>query len=283
MLRKNFITREWVQDPIWGTRVSKEIRTFQAGKIVEIEDVISIKDSLSITWNETEFREQTTLKTNEIPTTYSFDQIKKDYHQIKQADNQTKIELGDFTKWEIKIEIKTILIKYLYAQLKKARTFQDVTSNMTESGVENFIIDYINKNIIPRIRFKKVDLYVAYHDISIASRSDINAKAFNSIFDNRAISNNTSASLMIPNNYYNIGDLATQNNIAYKAIKPNRTASVGENLSQNKNWEIFSNKQNNILLNVQGLDDTAVITYKQIKSSKQFRFDYYFDLTWEKA
>jgi len=284
MLRKNFITREWIQQPEWGTKTPKELRAFMGGKIVEIEDVIAILNNLSISWSETDIAEQTTSLENETVKEVSFDQVKLENHSIKQADNQTTLERGDFTKWEIKINLKEVLTRYLFSQLKKARSFQNVNRTMTTSGVDNFILDYINLNILPRIKFKKIDLFVSYHDISRASRTDLEAKAYNSLFKTSAKNSTTLAKQWTINTDYKSGDLVQKDSTLYQAVRAHRSSSnQDENLLTTKNWETYSTRQNNILISLDTRSEWATITYKQIKTSRQYRFDYYFDLYWEKA
>jgi hypothetical protein len=74
--------------------------------------------------------------------------------------NQTAQQKLDKARWIIEIDLKKILRNYIFALLKKNRTFNGVRNTMVISNnVNTSITEYIEKNIISRYKFSKIDLY----------------------------------------------------------------------------------------------------------------------------
>ena len=79
---------------------------------------------------------------------------------------QPTYQLDNNTRWILTIDLKIIITEYLYATLKKYRTFEGVKNEMTmfndiNVGVKN----YIQYNVLNRYKFKSIDLYVRYQDL----------------------------------------------------------------------------------------------------------------------
>jgi hypothetical protein len=70
------------------------------------------------------------------------------------------------TKWILTIELKDILTDYLFAIMKRYRTFEGVTNNITRTNdVNTAMKQYISNNVLGRYKFSKIDLYVSYKDL----------------------------------------------------------------------------------------------------------------------
>ena len=80
--------------------------------------------------------------------------------------SQNSTQLNSNTKWDLVIDTKTILTDYLFATLKKYRTFEGVLNNMVISNDVNASIrDYINNNLLSRYQFDHIDLFIQYNSL----------------------------------------------------------------------------------------------------------------------
>jgi hypothetical protein len=64
------------------------------------------------------------------------------------------------------INLSDILTNYLYANLKKYRTFEGVKNEMTkENNVNVAIKNYIKYNIADRYKYKSIEFFINYRDL----------------------------------------------------------------------------------------------------------------------
>jgi hypothetical protein len=100
------------------------------------------------------------------PITYNVVQNKKDNHLITLDESQSDYQLSNNTSWIIDIDIKDILTDYLFATLKKWRTFEGVRNNMTiYNQVDSALREYIRNNVSTKYRFNKVEFYLQSVDL----------------------------------------------------------------------------------------------------------------------
>jgi hypothetical protein len=243
LILKTFTTEYQV-----GTMGAKEISTFFGGKMIDVEDYVSI-ESTAIQYYE--------LYNNTGNTTmngyqyYDFDtqgiiyeaiklqnlfDVKNSNHTIgllQQSDNNLRVN----TRWEININIKKILQTYLFLKIKERRTFKCVRpTDLISKDINQSIYDYISYNVIDRFGLDHIDFYVKYYDI---------------------IQTNTIYS-----------PVGLQYNPIYDL-----TIAQSENKITNLN--IITDNYLNTLNDVR-------IMYNQIKPSDRYRFDYYFNLFFKK-
>lgn len=222
-MRKNFQTKEYTKENVFGTFNMKEIRSFLMSKILEIEDIMVI-NNLILTWNESYNNTQGILSDN-ITKTYNFNDIKRNNHSISLTPKQSDIQTKEYTSWDININIREIVNQYLFAQLKVNKAFSKILNEHTYfNSVNKAIFDYIEQNVYPRIIFDKIVLYVKYIEVD----------------NNRRLLN-----------------------VQYNS---NINTSV-----------------NDFRLVLDTLQNNATVTYKQILSSENYTFDYYFDVIWRKS
>jgi hypothetical protein len=70
------------------------------------------------------------------------------------------------TKWVVTVDLKNILIDYLFAVMKRYRTFEGISNNLTRTNdVNTAIRQYISSNVLNRYKFSKLDLYISYKDL----------------------------------------------------------------------------------------------------------------------
>lgn len=225
-MRKSFRTKEYSLEHIKGTMNMKEQKSFFMSKILEIEDVINISN-INLVWTESSDQSQN-LKSENINNKYNSISHKEINHSINFAPLQSDLDIKNYTSWNIKINIKDILKEYLYAQLKKNRVFAYIQPEYTvKKDIKQSILEYIEYNVMPRIEFNRIDLYVKYYPI-------------------------VNENLQYQNVYKYDSDILT-----YKA--------------------------DNYRLVTDSFYNEAVITYKQIYSSQDYMFNYYFDVIWKKS
>lgn len=258
-MRKSFLTREYASIGISGTLNMKEMRNFFSSKILEIEDEI-IVDENNIIWQENENMTQGIGIDNINRILNSYD-LKNDNHTIRIQPNQTDQQKREFTRWEFTFNIREIVTQYLFAQLKKNRTFAGIPNDKTfDNSVDQAILQYINDNVYPRIEFSRIDLYIEYFTLSepipglfTDNNEPVIALQFDPKFRQEII---TPTPLS--------GETTDQYN--------DRVTDLRKNLLV-KNFQLNTDPQ----------QDLATLIYKQTENSLNFKFDYYFNVVWNKA
>ena len=87
-------------------------------------------------------------------------------HTLVLDPSQPKYQLDNNTRWILTIDLKTIITDYLFATLKKFRTFEGIKNEMNiYANTDTAIKSYINYNILNRYRYKGIELYVNYVDL----------------------------------------------------------------------------------------------------------------------
>jgi hypothetical protein len=80
--------------------------------------------------------------------------------------NQTQFQRDNKARYILEIKLKDILTNFLFGTLKQYRTFEGVRNNVTKSQSVDFAIrEYINRNILDRYKFQKVELFIRYNDL----------------------------------------------------------------------------------------------------------------------
>jgi hypothetical protein len=166
-MRKNYISPEFKYNNVYGTFNMKEESSFFGSKMLEIEDSISISDVnliyyQSIDKSQIDLSSESTIR----PIVYNVSSDKESNHTIKIDEAQTEYDLNNNTKWIIDINVNDILVNYLFATLKQARTFEGVQNSMTIYNDVDFAIkEYIKNNVLNRYKFSKIELYLKYNDL----------------------------------------------------------------------------------------------------------------------
>jgi hypothetical protein len=251
-MKKNFITKEYSSERVAGTHNMCESRTFFASKILEIDDVMLVDDN-DIIWVESLDKTQGLGVDNENKS-LDTNALKHTSHTFKHATSQSEAQVHEFPSWEITIDTHHIISEYLFAELKRNRTFAGISNKKTASGnIDTAIKEYVQHNIIPRIRFSHIDLYVKYYRIGEKQQD---------------------------------GSIALQSNNAFVESIITPTPLSGESTGQYTNRRIDHKKAMKVT-NFQltsNIDQSKItVNYKQIKNALQYKFDYYFDIVYIKA
>jgi len=166
-MRRTYISPEFKYVSVFGTFNMEEESSYFGSKMLEIEDTISIANE-SIIYYQNEKSEQLDLEKEYdfTPIVYNSVADKKTYHQINLDEFQTELERNNYAKWNMTINIRTLLRNYLFATLKKYRTFETISNDMTvNQNVDFSIKEYIERNVINRYKFDGIDLYIVPVDL----------------------------------------------------------------------------------------------------------------------
>ena len=228
-MRRNYISPEYQTKAVYGTLNMLEESTFFGAKMLEIEDSLSI-DTLDIIYYQNQNNEQLDLsiESSFTSTIYSSSNDKQNNHTLVLDPSQPKYQLDNNTRWILTIDLKTIITDYLFATLKKYRTFEGIKNDMNiYANVDTTIKSYINYNILNRYKYKGIQLYINYEDLR-----NQQALRYNNIWTKNAIS---SSNLLTK--------IQTETEFNESSIK---------------------------------------VTFNQEKPSSGYRFDYYFNILFEK-
>jgi len=167
-MRRNYISPEFEYTKRNGSMNMIEQTSFFGSKMIDIMDSLSISNE-NIIYYQTQNKEQLnfSLEKNLPPILYNSVSNKGSRHTIKSDESQSNAQYESNTKWIITIDIKSILTDYLFATLKKYRTFEGVKNNMTiYNNIDTAIYEYISKNILDRYRYKSLQFFVEYVSFS---------------------------------------------------------------------------------------------------------------------
>jgi hypothetical protein len=166
-MRRTYISPEFKYEPTHGTFNMEEESSFFGSKMLEIEDTILLSGD-TIIYYQNENKEQLDLEReyDYTPVVYNLTNDKKLQHTLVLNEFQTPIEKLNYAKWILTIKFKTLFKNYLFSTLKKYRTFEGVSNNMTfNQSVDSSIRDYIDRNILSRYVFSEVIIYIVPVDL----------------------------------------------------------------------------------------------------------------------
>lgn len=166
-MRRTYISPEYDYSRIYGTFNMKEESSIFGSKMLEIDDTIIIDDqSLVYFQSSTKDQLDLTIESSLTPISYSSSEDKRVNHTLVIDPSQSTSQRDSNTQYILTIDLKTILSNYIFATLKRWRTFEGVRNDMTKNGDIDFAIrEYILKNVIDRYKLNRVELYLKYIDI----------------------------------------------------------------------------------------------------------------------
>ena len=178
-MRRTYISPEFNYNRVFGTFNMREESTFFGSKMLEIEDSLNLHNQGIIYYQNSNSEQiDISIETSLTPIVYSTSDDKKINHTLIIDDSQSDSQRNTQTKYIMNIDLKTILKNFLFVTLKQYRTFEGVRNNMCYSGdINTSIKDYIEKNIVDRYNFERVDLFLKYVDLR-----DQNVRRFNNIW-----------------------------------------------------------------------------------------------------
>ena len=167
-MKRNYISPEFKYVPANGSMNMLEQTSFFGSKMMDIEDSLNISN-MNIIYYQDSVGEQLNYLIEKTTTPIVFSTIddKKNNHTIASDISQSPDQLNSNTRWVISIDLSTILTNYLFATLKKARSFEGLKNNMTYyNSVDSAMIEYIKKNLLNRYTFESIEFYVEYVHLS---------------------------------------------------------------------------------------------------------------------
>ena len=166
-MRRSYISPEYTESSIYGTFNMIEESNFFGAKMLEVEDIINISDQNIIYYQKSTGEQIDISIESSLPSqVYSASDNMKSRQSIVIDPTQLSYQKDGNTKWVLTIDLKNILVDYLFAIMKRYRTFEGISNNLTRTNdVNTAIKQYISSNVLNRYKFSKLDLYVSYKDL----------------------------------------------------------------------------------------------------------------------
>lgn len=167
-MRRDYISPEFTKNYVFGTYNMAEQSTFFGAKMLEIEDKITVATE-NFVWFQRSNGEQTDLETEKTIDTYVFTSTdsKQKNHTLTLDPSQPAFKRENATVWILNVNVNTILSEYIFAELKRNRTFEGVTSKMTlDNNVDQAIRTYVSRNVLDRYKLTGIDLYLSYVELA---------------------------------------------------------------------------------------------------------------------
>lgn len=166
-MRRSYISPEYQNRAVYGTLNMVEESTFFGAKMIDVDESIKI-DTLDIIYYQKENGEQLDFSVeSSLPSlVYSSSIDKLNNHTLIMDATQPGYQLDNNTRWILTIDLNSILTNYLFATLKKYRTFEGVKNNMTMFNDVNIaMLNYIKSNILNRYKYAGIELYLNYEGL----------------------------------------------------------------------------------------------------------------------
>jgi len=166
-MRRSYISPEYNNTPIYGTFNMVEESNFFGAKMLEVEDSIYISNQNIIYYQKSTGEQVDLAIESSLPTqVYSASDNMKSHQILTLDESQLNYQKENNTKWILDINLKDILSDYLFAILKRYRTFEGITNPLTKTNdINTAIREYISSNVVNRYKLARLDLYVSYTDL----------------------------------------------------------------------------------------------------------------------
>lgn len=166
-MRRTYISPEYINKKVYGTYNMIEESNFFCAKMLDIEDSIEIANQ-NIVYFERKNGEQIDLSVEStLPSiVYSSNDSKLTNHTLILDPTQNEFDRNNNTKWIMNINLKNILTDYIFATMKRFRTFEGIQNGMTiENDVNISLRNYIDYNVLNRYKLSQLKLYISYRDL----------------------------------------------------------------------------------------------------------------------
>jgi hypothetical protein len=135
--------------------------------MLEIDDNLNIKND-NIVYYQLSNGEQLDLNSESNLPQIVYDAVidKKNNHKLFLDESQSDSDKDSNARWILDIQLQSVLRDYIFATMKKWRTVEGVKNNMTmNNNVNASIKEYIDKNVLSRYKFTKVELFLQPVDL----------------------------------------------------------------------------------------------------------------------
>lgn len=166
-MRRSYISPEYIESPVYGTFNMIEESNFFSAKMLEVEETINVSNQNIIYYQRSTGEQIDISIESSLPSqVYSASDNMKTRQSIIMDPTQLGYQKDGNTKWVITVDLKNILVDYLFAVMKRYRTFEGISNNLTRTNdVNTAIRQYITSNVLNRYKFSKLDLYISYKDL----------------------------------------------------------------------------------------------------------------------
>lgn len=166
-MRRSYISPEYQTNKVYGSYNMVEESNFFSAKMLELEEAVDIINE-DIIWYQKDSGEQLDLSVESSTESlvYSSSANKQSLHTLSLDPSQPPSQLNRNTRWILEINLEQIFSDYIFASLKKYRTFEGLKNNMTLEGDVNIATrKYIESNIRDRYKLDRVELLINYKDL----------------------------------------------------------------------------------------------------------------------
>ena len=160
-MRRNYISPEFNYTPVFGTYNMLEKSAFFGSKMLEIADSIKIGNE-NIIYYQNANGEQLNLEIEQSLPQKIYDSVsdKEINHTLILDESQSDFQKNGNARWILNINLRNLLKNYIFANLKKFRTFEGVQNSMTiEKTIDSSILKYIDNNVLNRYKFSNVEVF----------------------------------------------------------------------------------------------------------------------------
>ena len=166
-MRRSYMSPEYSNTQIYGTFNMVEESNFFAAKMLEVEDSIYVSNQNIIYYQKSTGEQIDLAIESSLPTqVYSASDNIKSHQKLTLDDAQLDSQKESNTKWILNIDLRDILSDYLFAVMKRYRTFEGISNPLTRTNdVNTAIREYISNNVTNRYKLSRLDLYVSYTDL----------------------------------------------------------------------------------------------------------------------
>jgi len=168
-MRRNYISPEYTKLKIWGSFNMIEESNFFSSKMMDIQDFIELRNE-DIIYYQNPDREQLDFSVESSLSSYVFSTngSKDENHTLILDESQSQSQRNSNARWILTISHRKILSDYIFSSIKKYRTFQGMTNEMTVYDDVNIAIQrYVEFNVLDRYQLKEVQLYLRYRRLDI--------------------------------------------------------------------------------------------------------------------
>ena len=166
-MRRSYMSPEYNNTQIYGTFNMVEESNFFGAKMLEVEDDIYISDQNIIYYQKSTGEQIDLAIESSLPTqVYSASDNMKSHQRLTLDDSQLNYQKETNPKWILNVDLRNILSDYLFAIMKRYRTFEGISNPLTRTNdVNTAIREYISNNVTNRYKLSRLDLYVSYTDL----------------------------------------------------------------------------------------------------------------------
>lgn len=194
-MKLTHISPEFIYSKVNGTLSMKEQKSFLGSKLIKFEPKITISNQ-NLIWYQNSAHEQLNLTSEMLlgPNIYDANSDKIANHTLVLNNIQTKQQTLSNTSWILKIEYGKILKDFLFATIKKWRTFEGVSNTITlNNNIDYAINQYITDNLLNIYKLESVDLYISYNYLGSVVRNNpsnisVNLLQRKNLFDDTIVS-----------------------------------------------------------------------------------------------